>query len=214
MRFLLAIAGVQLASNLLLGAASLASSPHLERHIKVMLRQHATSYYRTGKFATPNNYEPLMPPDYDSLIKTEQEKSRMTLYLLPKKGIVSRYRNGSEFPSYAAILYFDASTKRLMSIGCRTIRTKRYKIQSPMDCNEPGLMRVNALEGKWLTEEDIERQEMLNQIVVIVAITLYVIGFIRYAWVRQLTYFILVIASCFGLIILSIMDANFGYWRW
>ena len=37
MRFLVAIAGVQLASNLLLGTASLASNPHLERRIKAML---------------------------------------------------------------------------------------------------------------------------------------------------------------------------------
>jgi len=213
MRFLVAIAGVQLASNLLLGTASLASNPHLEQDINGMLKQHATSYYRTGKFATPNNYTHLMNPNYDSLVKTEAGKSRMTLYLLPKKGIVRRYQKGAKFPSYATVLYFDASTKRLMSVGCRTISTKRYKIQSPMTCREPGLMRVNALEAKWLTEADMQRQEMLNQITEtvgallrIVAIVLYVIGFIKYAWVRQLTFIILGIALCFVWIIATIMS--------
>jgi len=220
MRFLVAIAGVQLASNLLLGTASLASNPHLERRIKAMLGEHATSYYRTGKFATPNNYTHLMNPNYDSLVKTEAGQSRMTLYLLPKKGIVSRYRHSLEFPSYAAVLYFDASAKRLMSTGCRTLSTKRYKIQSPMTCNEPGLVKVYALEGKWPTEEDIEREVMQKQIIEAVgafmtigAIVLYIIGFIKYSWVRQLTFIILGIVLCFVWVFVVIMSINYDIMR-
>ncbi len=221
MGFLLAIAAVQLTGNLLLGTVSLASNSHIEQHIKEALGQNATSYYTTGKFTRPNHYTYLTNPDYDYLIKTEQEKSRITLYVLPKKGIIKMYQEGTKFPSYAAVLYFDGTTKRLMSTGCRTRRTKRYKIQSPMTCNEPGLVKVYALEGKWPTEADIEREVMQKQIIeavgalmTIAAIVLYIIGFIKYRWVRQLTFVLLGIVLCFAWIFSFIMSINYNSRRW